>query len=416
MIRIGSKGLIVLFLILVVTLIIPFPGAATHINCDTTTWNVEAIHACDAQQQVPLAAQRQVDLAILDRGLGSRGAIAATPEWEVFVSEKIRTGSGVAVDGHGHGTSVTSVISGGRTPGDRNHSLVGISPHVDIYTIKIFGRYDSSPASGNLSKAIRTAVKGPDNTIGTRDDADVISMSFTRSLSHKDRRTLEWANRQGTVLVTGSGNEGEGDITDDDLNSLERNPNTIVVGPLTRRKRAPTFASSGDAIDIAAPGYRVPTIGLGGQLRRSSGGSIAAPHVAGALALMIGADLADGNRDLSEEELRSILVETATDTSETAPTEQAGSGHIHVLRAVQTVSKVHTSSTVATRTAGSTRTKPLTKTPTRSLFSPPDDGGAVSTAGGQGELVPTRATGKFPMWAPLVALTLVVVGSRRIAL
>ncbi len=129
--------------------------------------------------------------------------------------------------------------------------------------------------------------------------ADVVNMSF--GLAGEEpallRLALKYAHNQGVVLVASAGNEGR------DAAEVfpASNPYVICVGAAVSSDRRVYFSNWGGRVDLAAPGSDIVSLRGAGTLLtgsgnlagedklyiRASGTSMAAPHVAGAAALVL---------------------------------------------------------------------------------------------------------------------------------
>ena len=84
--------------------------------------------------------------------------------------------------------------------------------------------------------------------------------------------------------------------------------------------------------EIVAPGVGITTTDRYGLYFNTTGTSLAAPHVGGALALLLSA-----NPDLSAEEQMTALLTTARDLGEPGPDNVFGYGRLDVLAAFQQI-------------------------------------------------------------------------------
>ncbi|MCB0129808.1 MAG: carboxypeptidase regulatory-like domain-containing protein, partial [Caldilineaceae bacterium] len=89
--------------------------------------------------------------------------------------------------------------------------------------------------------------------------------------------------------------------------------------------------------ELSAPGeYVLSSVGGGWtDYTEGSGTSMAAPHVAGLVALLVSADLQDGIRDFDVDELERFMRLTALDLGEPGHDNDYGDGRINAFRAVQ---------------------------------------------------------------------------------
>lgn len=216
---------------------------------------------------------------------------------------------------HYHGTFVAGLISS--TVNQRTGSG-GVAPHVNIMDLRFLdseGRFYTSDWH-KLADAIEYAV---DN------GAEIINMSLFASIRPPRfvHQVIKRAVSEGVLVVGIAGNSG-GSVGY--FGSWEE---VYSVSAIDRRQHPASFSNTGPEVDIAAPGVQVLSLAPGGRTLTGSGTSFAAPHVSGTAALLLSL-----NRELSQEELRSLLSETAKDVGSPGIDYSTGAGIVDVQSAV----------------------------------------------------------------------------------
>lgn len=227
-------------------------------------------------------------VAVIDTGVSRVPDLAATTfvAGYDFLADRDR-----ADDDHGHGTHVAGTIA------QATHNGVGVSGvafGARIMPLKVL----SASGSGSMA-AIAQAIR-----FAADHGANVINMSLGGPFPITPvRRAIDYARGKGVVVVAAAGNDGRGRV-----GYPARYPGVIAVAA-TQFDEHPTFYSNwGREIDIAAPGGNVRldqngdgkpdgvlqnTIVPGDSSRNSylwfMGTSMAAPHVSGVAALVVGA-------------------------------------------------------------------------------------------------------------------------------
>jgi subtilisin family serine protease len=205
--------------------------------------------------------------------------------------------------GQGHGTHVAGTIVG------RNNGvgITGVAYGASVMPIRLGNVNDrgSFTNPGNLASAIRYAVNN---------GARVINMSIGRSDSSELRDAMAYAASRNVITVSSAGN------------SSSLSPGTpahyatqygLSVGAIDINRNIASFsnrAGSNNAMQhVVAPGVNIYSTTPGNTYGFQNGTSMAAPHVAGVVALMLSA-----NRALTHAQVRSIVTSSASRLSQSS--------------------------------------------------------------------------------------------------
>jgi subtilisin family serine protease len=258
----------------------------------------------------------------LSHGVGGEGIVVAVldtgidnehPDLQNIVSEKDFTGEGTD-DKQGHGTHVASTIAGS---GSASAGLnKGVAPKASLMDVKVL----DSTGMGKLSDTIAGIQWAVLN------GADVISMSLGAQIpcNGLDATSLasDAAVKQGVHVVVAAGNTGPIPGT---VGSPGCAHDVITVGAVDRLDNVAVFSSRGPTLDgrtkpdILAPGVLIIAAKNGGGYTALSGTSMATPHISGVVALIL-----SENPNLSAEQVKEVLMNTAKDLGEDENTQGAG--------------------------------------------------------------------------------------------
>lgn len=302
-------------------------------STDFVPWGIDRIDARRAADGVSDDAEANVTVAVLDTGIDyDHVDLESAVVWGVDVVGPTEYGLDAADDVDGHGTHVAGTIAAR----ENGLGVVGVAPTVELYSIQVLG--PSGGTTSDLIQGVDQALKGPDGTIGTDDDADVISTSLGgRFPSAAEREAIQTATDLGVPVVAAAGNTGDGDPTTDDVIYPARYNASIAVGATGISDETPTFSSDGSAVDIVAPGVSTLSTVPGDSYAQFSGTSMATAHATGIVALMIAEDSQDGTRDLRVDQIRAMLGATARDVGPSGPDTFSGHGLVNATGAVDTV-------------------------------------------------------------------------------
>lgn len=186
----------------------------------------------------------------------------------------------VFTDYGGHGTHVAGIIASS----NNGEGLVGVAPRSKLLILKVidkngFGNYE------NLIKAIEYAIDwiGPNG-----EKVNVINMSLGGSKPDESlQKIIRRARQKGIVLVSAAGNQGDGNPNSFEISYPGYYKEVIQVGSMTQDYKPSVFSNTNVNLDFVAPGENVFSTHLNGKYVELTGTSMAAPYVAGAVALIL---------------------------------------------------------------------------------------------------------------------------------
>lgn len=204
-------------------------------------------------------------------------------------------------DDNGHGTHVAGTVAAV----SNSIGVIGVAPKADLYGVKVLDNY----GSGYLSDVIA----GIDWAVANR--MKVINMSLGTSYhSSSLENAVKRANSAGITLVCAAGNSGP---YSNSVVYPGKFSQVICVGATASDDTIAYFSSRGPQVDVSAPGYYVYSTYKGRTYATLSGTSMATPHVAGAVALVltrpIGTYDSNHNGRWDPAEVRSRLQRTSLD-------------------------------------------------------------------------------------------------------
>lgn len=176
------------------------------------------------------------------------------------------------MDYHGHGSHVAGTISAVL---NNSKGIVGVAPESKIMALKIFPNAYDSVISKALIYAVNNGAKIINNSWGPR---------TRRPSAPILERAIRYAHSKNVICVFAAGNNNDNVKHYSPANMKE----TITVGASTKKDSRADFSNYGRQVDVAAPGVDILSLrhNNSGYIKLS-GTSMAAPHVSGAIALLL---------------------------------------------------------------------------------------------------------------------------------
>jgi subtilisin family serine protease len=234
-------------------------------------------------------------------------------------------------DINGHGTWTAGVAVGGSTGG----TAIGMAPGARWISARIFD--DRGRGTTSAIHAALQWVADPDHNPATDDAADVVSNSWGFSGPGCDlefQQDLAALRGLDILPVFSAGNSGP---TAGTSYSPANYPEAFSVGAVDSSDQVLGSSSRGPSgcggrtrsfPDVVAPGNNIYSSDLYSLWTVASGTSMAAPHTAGALALLL-----SGRPGLSAAEQEAVLRSGAYDLGPAGPDETYGAGRLDTLAA-----------------------------------------------------------------------------------
>lgn len=284
---------------------------------ETIEWGVDRI---DAELSWSQSTGLNVDVAILDTGIDAdhedlsanlQGGVnfVSNPPWKPADPNKWN-------DDNGHGTHVAGIVAAAQN----GVGVIGVAPNANLYAVKVLDRN----GSGYISTIIEGIEWAMNNNI------EIINMSLGSS---SDSQTLhdavDSAYNAGIVIIAAAGNSGDGNPSTNEVGYPAKYSSVVAVGATDVADNAPSWSSTGEEVEVAAPGVSVRSTWNNGSYDSISGTSMASPHAAGVAALILSA-----NPNLSPEQVRSLMQSTADDLGTSGKDNVFGYGLVDAQEAI----------------------------------------------------------------------------------
>lgn len=256
-------------------------------NRELKAWGVKYIKADKAQMNG--VTGKGVIVAVVDTGVNFTHPGFAPGQILVNLAKSFVSGEATAEDGHGHGTHCSGTI------GSKEY---GVAPDVQIIPVKVLSKSGSGTWEG-VMQGVEYAAQ----------NANVMSMSLGGGASANGNvveTAVKNAIKAGVVCVIAAGNSGPSAKTIGTPGVVEE---AITIGAIDNTGTIASFSSRGPTVygkskpDVVAPGVNVPSLWKDGGFNTISGTSMATPHVAGLVALILSKD-----KNLTPAQVKTIVM------------------------------------------------------------------------------------------------------------
>ena len=185
-------------------------------------------------------------------------------------------GTGNPTDGNGHGTHVAGTIA---ASGNNGRGVAGVAWRAQIMALRFLDGNGEGYTSDAIIAIDYARTKG----------ASIVNASFAGPYSAALRDAITRARAAGIIIVAAAGNEASNNDVYPSYPANYAMDNVVSVAATTRNDTLADFSNYGaSTVHLAAPGRDIYSayFSADNAYVAMSGTSMAAPHVAGALALV----------------------------------------------------------------------------------------------------------------------------------
>jgi subtilisin family serine protease len=232
-------------------------------------------------------------------------------------------------DENGHGTLVAGVAAAAHDAGLEGNGIAGVAPGARIMPVRVLDE-DGMGSMSNLDAGIRWAVDNGADVINLSLESAVPLPGEVMATGPDDAVNYAWERGVPVVAAAGNGTAATGTPFTDYRPSTP----VLLVGATDQRDRRAAFSDAGRRDMVLAPGVDIISshcrpCGRDAEhgYATASGTSLAAPHAAGAVALLLAAGL-DHQQALQR------LRETAVEVSGGGVAGTSGHGRIDAAAAL----------------------------------------------------------------------------------
>lgn len=264
----------------------PVPGYAsfTPLAGESIPWNIELVGYGDGTGKTVWVIDSGIDTDHSDLNI------------DVSRSFSFIYGNPSIEDGFGHGTSVAGVIAAK----NNGSGMIGVAANATVVALRVF----DDAGAGTVSRAISAV-----NHVSNNGKAgDVVNMSLGSGISSTLDNAVMNAASKGILFAIAAGNSA----VDCSGSSPARvnAPGVYTISAMDSYSKLWASSNFGAGVDFAAPGVNVTALNKTGSFSSGHyGTSLAAPHVAGILALrgeVLSQGYITGDKDATPDPIASV--------------------------------------------------------------------------------------------------------------
>lgn len=246
-------------------------------------WGVEEIKADEAWK---LATGKNIRVAVLDSGIDYKH-----PDLHKNIKGTFNAidNTKSIMDDYGHGTHVSGIIAAE----NNNQGMVGVSPNVDLYSVKVLdqnGEGNLSDLADGIEWCVNNKIQIINMSFGIPQDMPLLYESITKAIN------------SGIIVVAAAGNEYGGPV---DYPAAYKE--VISVSAIDKNFSIADFSSKGK-VDFCAPGVDIYSTYPNSSYEYLSGSSMATPYVTGTIALLL-----QTHNKYTKKDIINILASTSKD-------------------------------------------------------------------------------------------------------
>lgn len=268
---------------------LPLIGASSNGAFDGYSGQGQVIAILDTgvDKNHPFLAGKVISEACYSSSYSSQGSTSLCPGG---ASESTAVNSGLncnaSLGGCSHGTHVAGIAAG------RGTSFSGVARDAELIAIQIYSQFPSSACGGSPCVMAYTSdiIKGLERVHALRNSYPIAAVNLslggdvsTATCDRDPTKPMIDALRDaGIATVIASGNNGYTNA----ISAPGCVSTAVTVGSTTKTDEVSSFSNSASFLDLLAPGSAIYSSIIGNGFQTWNGTSMAAPHVAGAWAVL----------------------------------------------------------------------------------------------------------------------------------